>query len=173
MKKPIYLYILTALSVISSVSRIWSSFMTKFDEASIRSTYESVGLSTTDGSIEYQEAIVNFVTNIPNKTLAILLVALLVAVIVFLIKKNTQVAAFTYIAYLFGTLIEATYSYVGTNSYVSLYKDSMLQSTIASTNLWSYVISIILFLVYLGLTLFFTFRKPKEKPSLDQNSTDI
>ncbi len=173
MKRPIHLYILVALSTIASVLRIQSTFFTTFDEAQYRALFEGAEIEGVDNLVAMAKAGAAFSTNIINKVLTILLVLLLIATIVFLFKKANERASYTYIAYLFGTLIYFTYSYIGGLQVSKNFETAELHQLTKSGALVGYGINIALFALYFGLTVFFLLRKPKETPNMGQTSTDI
>jgi hypothetical protein len=175
MKKPIHLYIFAVLSLIASVLRIYTVFFSKFDEAQIRSGLEAAGITggDLDGIIGMSKASNAFTTNIINKILVVALFAILIAAIVFLFKKANEKASYTYIAYLFGTLIYFTYSFIGTNQISKIHETAEMQGFTKSAALMGYGINILLFVIYFGVTVFFLVRKPKVTPDMSQTATDI
>lgn len=170
MKKPIHLYIFVVLSAIASLSRLWSTFMSKFDEAMFTDMPAEAGGADF---VMVMRATTEFQTNLINRVLAVVLLVLIVTTIVFLVKKQNETASYSYLAYLFGTLISSTYTFIGSKQVVQLYSDANLRSISETTALVVYGMSIVLFLLYAGLTLFFLLRKPKEKASVAQSGMDI
>lgn len=173
MKKWTHLYVFLILSGISSLLRLWGTFMTRFDEASYRTQMESAGISVDEGTMAFMRETSLFQTNVINKVFALFLVILLIVALVFLIKKQFEKASFMYIGYLFGTLILAVYSYVGSKGLVNLYTDETMRTVANSALLGGFAVSVVLFGIYFGLTVFFHLRKPKVLPTLEQNATDI
>ncbi|MBF0787538.1 MULTISPECIES: hypothetical protein [unclassified Streptococcus] len=148
MKKPIHLYILVVLSVISTLVKVWMTFILKFNEESMSAAFDAETVNSLRTAFAFE-------TNLANKVLVIILFALLVLTIVFLFQKKNQYASYSYIAYLFGTLLRSTYFYIGEHI------------------LMNYIIGIVFFAIFLGVTVFFLLHKPKEKPSVAQTATDI
>lgn len=175
MKKPIHLYILATLSGIASLLRIWGVFFSTFNEEAARASV--AGVSSDDASVEQlvnvMRTAAEFDTNGINKVLAIILLALLIVTIVFLFQKKNETASYSYIGYLFGTLVGSTYAYIGTKGIANLYTDELFRQATEATALVLYIFSIVLFAIFFGLTVFFLVRKPKEKPSMEQTATDI
>ncbi|MGT2951098.1 MFS transporter [Streptococcus cuniculi] len=175
MKKPIHLYILATLSGIASLLGVWGAFFSKFDEEAVRASYASLqgtGVNV-DELVNAMRASIEFSTNGINKALTILLLALIIVTIVFLFQKKNETASYTYIGYLFGTLIAATYGYIGAKGVGAMYTEELLRKTTEATALGAYILRIVLFAIFFGLTVFFLVRKPKEKPSMEQTATDI
>ncbi|WP_237334210.1 MFS transporter [Streptococcus marmotae] len=176
MKKPIHLYILVTLSTIATLAKLWGRFTPKtFDEGLVRDTYSKLNMpkANIDDIIKVTKAGMAFDGNIVNKILALVLLVLIVATIVFLFRKKNETASYTYLAYLFVTLINGTYAYIGGRGIATYYSDEMLRKTMQATTLGGYGLGIVLFLLFSGLTVFFLLRKPKEKPSMEQTATDI
>ncbi|TCD45433.1 MFS transporter [Streptococcus sp. X16XC17] len=173
MKKWTHLYVFLILSGISSLYRSWTVFMSKFDEAGLRSQFEAAGIPIDNEMISFSNAAFQFQTNIVNKILAVILVVALIVAAVFLIQKKFETASYTYIGYLFGTLILSTYSFIGTRGLTSIYTDVTVRNTVQATMLGGYALNIVLFIIYFGLIIFFHMRKPKAMPTLEQNATDI
>lgn len=175
MKKPIHLYILATLSGIASLLRIWGVFFSSFDEEMTRASFaglQSNGVDV-DQMVNVVRASAEFDTNGINKVLAIILLALIIVTIVFLFQKKNETASYSYIGYLFGTLVGSTYAYIGTKGIANLYTDELFRKSTEAGAMGMYVLRIVLFAIFFGLTVFFLVRKPKEKPSMEQTATDI
>ncbi|MGT2912033.1 ABC transporter permease [Streptococcus cameli] len=175
MKRPIHLYIFMVLSTIATLFRVPTAFLATFDEDKLRKTWKGIeGMEDQlEELITISRATNAFNTNLLNKVLVIVMVVLLIGTLVFLIKKQNEAASYTYIGYLFATLISATYVYMNTGNISRLYQDVEMQQATQAAALGVYGINIALFVVYFGLTVFFLLRKPKDKPSLAQTATDI
>lgn len=175
MKKPIHLYILATLSGLASLMGIWGAFFGKFDEEAIRASYASFQAKGVDVDqlVNAAKASVEFSTNGINKTLIIIQLVLIIATIVFLFQKKNETASYTYIGYLFTTLITSTYGYIGAKGLSAIYTDELSRKATEVAALGAYIFSIVLFVLFFGLTVFFLLRKPKEKPSVAQTATDI
>lgn len=168
MKKPIHLYIFATLSAIASALRIFSAFFQKYDEASTRKWFQGApGIDET--FFTYMKELNAFQTNGINKGLAVVLLVVLIATIVFLFLKKNEQASYSYLGYLFLTLVSSTYAFIGAKGLSHIYPDFMPDMQL----MISYVVNIVLFVIYFGVTVFFHLRKPKEKPSMEVNATDI
>lgn len=172
MKKPIHLYIFAILSAVATVLRLFNSFVSSYNEAAVKESYASIGLSVTDDILVVLREQAAFSTNILNKILAVSLLLLLVGTIVFLFQKKNEKASYVYAIYLVFALIFNTYAYIGARSLAQLYSDEMMRQGGSTGAFWAYILQIVIFAVYFGLTLFFLFRKPKEKPSVAATATD-
>lgn len=168
MKKPIHLYIFVVLSAIASIWRVFKTFFASFNEAEVRQIFEGM-----DELILVLEESYRFQVNLINKGFAIVLLALLITTIVFLFRKKNEHASYTYIAYLFGTLLFSTYSFIGAKGMARLYTDEFMRQGAEQTTLVFYIVNIVLFAIYFGVTIFFLLRKPKNNPSMEQTATDI
>ncbi|MCK4024786.1 MFS transporter [Streptococcus iners] len=173
MKRPIHLYIFVILSSIASILRLFSAFVKTFNEEQLRTAMQgAVGIDVEELILVSRET-ANLQNSILQKIAALVLFGLLIAVIVFLFMKKNELASYLYIGYLFSTLLLNTYNYLASKGIANLYSDAGLRDVTAAGMLWAYILNIVLFAIYFGVTIFFHLRKPKEKPSTAINSTDI
>lgn len=173
MKRPIHLYIFVILSSIASILRLFSAFVSTFNEEQLRTyTQGAVGVDVEELILVSRET-ANLQNSILQKIAALVLFGLLIAVIVFLFMKKNELASYLYIGYLFSTLLLNTYNYLASKGIANLYSDAGLRDVTAAGMLGAYIINIVLFAIYFGVTIFFHLRKPKEQPSTAINSTDI
>ncbi|WP_324826148.1 ABC transporter permease [Streptococcus suis] len=173
MKRPIHLYIFVILSNIASILRLFSAFVSTFNEERLRTSVQGVVGIDVEELILVSRETANLQTGIIQKTAALVMFGLLIAVIVFLFMKKNELASYLYIGYLFSTLLLNTYSYLAGKGIANLYSDAALRDVTAAGMLGAYILNIVLFAIYFGVTVFFHLRKPKEKPSTAINSTDI
>ncbi|MCP1639493.1 ABC transporter permease [Streptococcus gallinaceus] len=168
-----HLIVFAVLSGLSSLSRIWSVFFTSFDEEKLRHSYEKAGIPNVDEVISTTRASVELQSNMVMKIFAVLLLLAMVAVVVYLVRKQGETASYIYIGYLFGTLILSTYSFVAGRAVIQTMTDETFRSVTNATILGGYIAKIALFALFFGLTVFFHLRKPKVLPDTAQNATDI
>ena len=165
MKRPIHLYIFVILSSIASILRLFSAFVKTFNEEQLRTAMQgAVGIDVEELILVSRET-ANLQNSILQKIAALVLFGLLIAVIVFLFMKKNELASYLYIGYLFSTLLLNTYNYLASKGIANLYSDAGLRDVTAAGMLWAYILNIVLFAIYFGVTIFFHLRKPKEKPS--------
>ncbi|HFR3775479.1 TPA: MFS transporter [Streptococcus suis] len=173
MKRPIHLYIFVILSSIASILRLFSAFVSTFNEEQLRTAMQgAVGIDVEELILVSRET-ANLQNSILQKIAALVLFGLLIAVIVFLFMKKNELASYLYIGYLFSTLLLNTYNYLASKGIANLYSDAGVRDVTAAGMLGAYIINIVLFAIYFGVTVFFHLRKPKEKPSTAVNATDI
>ncbi|HEM3181146.1 hypothetical protein [Streptococcus suis] len=173
MKRPIHLYIFVILSSIASILRLFSAFVSTFNEEQLRTYMQgAVGVDVEELILVSRET-ANLQNSILQKIAAIAMFGLLIAVIVFLFMKKNELASYLYIGYLFSTLLLNTYNYLAGKGIAQLYLDATMRDVTAAGMLGAYILNIVLFAIYFGVTIFFHLRKPKEKPSTAINSTDI
>ncbi|HFI0342357.1 TPA: MFS transporter [Streptococcus suis] len=173
MKRPIHLYIFVILSSIAVILRLFSSFVSTFNEEQVRSAMQgAAGINVEEYILVLRET-ANLQTSMIQKIAAIVMFGLLIAVIVFLFMKKNELASYLYIGYLFSTLLLNTYNYLAGKGVAQLYSDAAFRDVTAAGMLGVYIFYIVLFAIYFGLTVFFHLRKPKEQPSTAINSTDI
>ncbi|HEM4051197.1 TPA: MFS transporter [Streptococcus suis] len=173
MKRPIHLYIFVILSSIASILRLFSAFVSTFNEEQLRTYMQgAVGVDVEELILVSRET-ANLQNSILQKIAALVLFGLLIAVIVFLFMKKNELASYLYIGYLFSTLLLNTYNYLAGKGIANLYSDAAWRDVAAAGMLGTYIFKIVLFTIYFGVTIFFNLRKPKEQPSTAINSTDI
>lgn len=173
MKRPIHLYIFVILSSIASILRLFSAFVSTFNEEQVRSAMQgAVGINVEEYILVLRET-ANLQTSMIQKIAAIVMFGLLIAVIVFLFMKKNELASYLYIGYLFSTLLLHTYNYLAGKGIAQLYSEKGLSDVTEAATLGVYALNIVLFAIYFGVTIFFHLRKPKEQPSTAINSTDI
>ena len=131
-KRPIYLYVLLTLSAILSSFTFIGTF---FGSEKITNTSSYKGLSETvvKQIVEVTERSLVFLHNIPHKILVVLSILLLIAAIVFIVKKNILYANFAYIAYVLLGIIGTIYNYIGGMPLNNLYKDQTMRATAISS----------------------------------------
>lgn len=165
MRKPIHLYVMIPLSVIACLLGLWSAFFAGLTT--------DIGGSLTDEMKLVIEESYAVQTSLPTRLLVILGLGLIGATIYFLVKKDTKLANYSYIAYLLYTLLKMFYNYVTSTRLAGLYtNEEFRQATLSAANMLL-IVNLVLFAIYMGLTLFFTFRKPKDKPSVSSGGMDI
>ncbi|HFI0577969.1 TPA: MFS transporter [Streptococcus suis] len=173
MKRPVHLYVFVILSSIASILRLFSAFVSTFNEEQLRSSMQgAVGIDVEELILVSRET-ANLQNGMLQKIVAVVLFGLLIAVIVFLFMKKNELASYLYIGYLFSTLLLNTYNYLASKGIAQLYSDAAFRDVTAATMLGGYIINIVLFAIYFGVTVFFHLRKPKEQASTAINSTDI
>ncbi len=176
MKKWTHLIVFAILSGISTLIRTWGMVTNSLNQSSaqdVTKELEKLGVPNSEDLAKVSQATMEFQNNLINKALIVLLLIAMVAMIVFLIQKKYELSSYTYIGYLFGTLILATYSFIGKKGVAQLYSDETMRQVTEAGALGGYIFSIVLFAIYFGLTVFFMLRKPKETPSMETTSTDI
>lgn len=173
MKRPIHLYIFVTLSTIAVLLNTFGVFFSKFDEEGVRQLMQSGGV-VDETTITYLRESAAVSTGLVNKLFAIVLLGSVIAVIILLFRKQNEQASYVYLAYLFGTLLKSTYQFIASKAVVAkVYSDPILQEPFDMTLLVGYAISVVLFAIFFGVTVFFHLRKSKNSLSTSQTSTDI
>ncbi|WP_303974265.1 hypothetical protein [Streptococcus merionis] len=160
-KQPIYLYVLGGLSLISMFSRLKEVFF----PTHVEMTFESSGDAQVDAlvkaSIQVGEQGRALSTDLVNKGLVLLMLALLVAVAVFLFKKWYEKAGWTYVGYLVTTLVATLYNFLASRALLNSITDETSRQILGAGAMGVVVFQVITFIVFLGMTLFNLLRKPK------------
>ena len=109
-KKPIYLYVLLGLSAIGTLLGVWSRFFSKFSEVD----YTQIGFSKelSDQTNQFNKLYFEFLRNGMNMIIFFVMTALLIASIVFLVRKNLQMANISYIVYILVSFLSQVYVYI-------------------------------------------------------------
>ncbi|WP_155963177.1 ABC transporter permease [Streptococcus ruminantium] len=172
MKKTVHLYIFVILSSIASLLRIFNVFFSKYDETVMRQLFQNLE-GIDEAMFTFMRESISFQTNLINRAFAVVLLLTLVAVVVLLFLGKNKQASCTYLGYLIGTLLLHTYSFVGSKGLTQIYTDLTTRQIVEIQTLAFYVVNIVLFLIYFGVTIFFHLRKPKQELSETNHSTDI
>ncbi|MDQ0222578.1 ABC transporter permease [Streptococcus moroccensis] len=160
-KQPIYLYVLGALSLISTLLKLPNVFATQFPEIPYESTGDAQADAAIKASQEFVKGSFTIQTNMISKFLVLVMLALLIAVAVFLFKKQYETAGWIYVGYLGTTLLYQLYTFLASRHLLDLYTDETMRSVASTSLLVGFGIQLLIFAVYLGITLFNLLRKPK------------
>lgn len=166
MKKWTHLLVFTILSGISALVGLYGVFFGKLSEKDLA---QLGTIPDGDTLVAVLKATNALQTGLISRVLVVLLFVLLVAIVLFLVRKQEELASYTYMGYLFVTLIRSTYGYVGGKNIAQLHTDAMMRSIAEKTALFGYLGMVALFALFFGLTVFFHFRKPKPQPPVTGN----
>ena len=161
MKKPIYLYILVGLSLLLSLLGLYATMVPSTPKSA--AAYEGAGIpeDVVKQLVDYTAKNSEFVQNPLNKILAILSLIVIIAALVFLIRKNIVYANLTYLAYLVISIIGIAYSYIGASSLLNVL-DAQYRKLVSGGLLISTVVMLVINLIFLGLVLYKFMKQQKE-----------
>lgn len=97
------------------------------------SSYKGLSETVVKQIVKVTEKSLVFLHNGPHKLLIILSILLLIAAVVFIVKKNILYANFAYIAYVLLGIIGTIYNYIGGMPLNNLYKDQTMRATAISS----------------------------------------
>lgn len=176
MKKPIHLYIFITLSTLSTLAnRVWSAFFTDPNTMAeaMAEQQASLGVASKGELLSVYQAAFELQVGMFYKIFAVLLLLALVVTIVLLFQQKNEQASYVYIGYLFGTLVQSVVTYVTTRGIYAGFSNETLRTTYEATSLGVFILGVVLFVVYFGVTVLVLFLKQKETPSVATNATDI
>lgn len=159
-KSPLYLYILGGLSLVSVLFRLKSVFL-----PNSAPTFQTTGNPTADEIAKASALVIKQTqavqVNLVNKILALFLLGTLIIVFVFLMKKLVDKAGWTYLAYLGLTLFSTAYNYVITIPIFQSVGNETARKILLTGYYWGNAFNLLIFVIFLGITLFQLLRKPK------------
>lgn len=112
-KKPIYLWVLSILSLILSVLGVYGTWAPKNEFSMDYSALPKEQANQVQMQLDFAKLSQDFTHNTVNRALALLGLILIVAVIVFLVRKNVLYANVTYFAYVLLAIIGLVYTNIG------------------------------------------------------------
>ena len=160
-KKPIYLYIFLGLSAIGILLGVWSRFFSKFSEVD----YTQIGFSKelSDQTNQFSKLYFEFLSNGMNMLIFFVMTALLIASIVFLVRKNLQMANISYIVYILISLLSQVYVYISSKGIVGkVFTSPENIATHSNSLLLGTVLGFIISLIYLSIVVFKLIQQQKE-----------
>lgn len=148
MKKRFYLSALLSLSILSTLNRIYVTFLVPFRDLSGNLTGDAeidAFLSESSLLAEKQYA---FATSYSIRILVIAKAISLLVSLFYLIKRDVK-AIYIYLVYLLMTLAKSVCDFIVVGSFVHLYSDEMMQSTVRTGSKTNFGFSLALFLIYI------------------------
>ena len=160
-KKPIYLYILLGLSAIGTLLGVWSRFFSKFSEVDYTQINFSKELSNQTN--QFNKLYFEFLRNGINMMIFFVMTVLLIASIVFLVRKNLQMANISYIVYILVSLLSQVYVYISSKGIVGkVFTSPENIATHSNSLLLGTVLGFIISLIYLSIVVFKLIQQQKE-----------
>ena len=125
-KKPIYLWVLLIFSALLSAMSLFgiiSPVPTAEGMNNLETSASGVNATYAKELVAYTIKVSEHGHSIFNILLVVLSVILVVVSLVFLVRKNIQLANYTYLAYVFVAIIGSIYNFIGVQDAVSLFTD--------------------------------------------------
>ena len=162
-KKPIYLWVLLIFSALLSA-------MSLFGIISPVPTADSVNnIEKLGGDATYAKEFVDYTIKVSEHghsvfsiLLVVLSVILVVVALVFLIRKNIQLANYTYLAYVFVAIVGSIYNFIGVQDAVSLFTDPNIRMGAELGAKGSAILGVVLNVIFLAIVFYKMWRQQKE-----------
>ena len=162
-KKPIYLWVLLIFSALLSA-------MSLFGIISPVPTADSVNnIEKLGGDATYAKELVDYTIKVSEHghsifsiLLVVLSVILVVVALVFLIRKNLQLANYTYLGYVFVAIVGSIYNFIGVQDAVSLFTDPNIRMGAELGAKGSAIFGIVLNVIFLAIVFYKMWRQQKE-----------
>ena len=156
-KKPIYLWVLLVLSAINSALAVVGIFTPVPSKDALRASQGNVGTL----SAQQLEDAVNY-ASIFNTILIILSAILVVVAFVFLIRKNLQLANYTYVGYALLAIVGLVHDNMNLQDAMQLIKDDTLRLGMEVMSKATTIIFIVINVIFLGIVFYKIWRQQKE-----------
>ena len=155
-KKPIYLWVLLILSALLSAISLFG-LISPVPTAESMGNIESSGVDAT-----YAKELVDYTIKVSEHGHSIFNMILVVVALVFLVRKNIQLANYTYIGYVFLAILGSIYNFVGVQDALSLFTDPNVRMG-AELGAKGYAIfGIVLNVIFLAIVFYKMWRQQKE-----------
>ena len=164
-KKPIYLWVLLVLSAISSFLAVVVIFTPVPSKDALRASQENVGTLSAqqiEDAVNYAHQVSESSHSIFNMILIILSAILVVVAFVFLIRKNLQLANYTYVGYALLAIVGLVHDNMNLQDAMQLIKDDTLRLGMEVMSKVTTIIFIVINVIFLGIVFYKIWRQQKE-----------
>ena len=164
-KKPIYLWVLLVLSAINSALAIVGIFTQVPSKDALRASQENVGTLSAqqiEDAVNYAHQVSESSHSIFNMILIILSAILVVVAFVFLIRKNLQLANYTYVGYALLAIVGLVHDNMNLQDAMQLIKDDTLRLGMEVMSKVTTIIFIVINVIFLGIVFYKIWRQQKE-----------
>ena len=162
-KKPICLWVLLILSALLSAISLFG-LISPVPTAESMGNIESSGVDATYAKelIAYTIKVTEHAHSIFNMILVVLSAILVVVALVFLVRKNIQLANYAYIGYVFLAILGSIYNFIGVQDAVSLFTDPNIRMGAELGAKGSAIFGIVLNVIFLAIVFYKMWRQQKE-----------
>ena len=162
-KKPIYLWVLLILSALLSAISLFG-LISLVPTAESMGNIESSGVDATYAKelIAYTIKVTEHSHSIFNMILVVLSAILVVVALVFLVRKNIQLANYAYIGYVFLAILGSIYNFVGVQDALSLFTDPNIRIGAELGAKGSAIFGVVLNVIFLAIVFYKMWRQQKE-----------
>ena len=162
-KKPIYLWVLLIFSALLSAMSLFgiispvptAESMGNIVTTGVDATYAKELIAYTIKAAEHSHSIINII-------LVILSAILVVVALIFLVRKNIQLANYTYIGYVFLAILGSIYNFVGVQDALSLFTDPNVRMGAELGAKGSTIFGIVLNVIFLAIVFYKIWQQQKE-----------
>ena len=164
-KKPIYLWVLLILSALLSAMSLFgiiSPVPTAESMSNLETSASGVDATYAKELIAYTIKVTEHAHSIFNIILVVLSAILVVVALVFLVRKNIQLANYTYIGYVFLAILGSIYNFVGVQDALSLFTDPNIRMGAELGAKGSAIFGIVLNVIFLAIVFYKMWRQQKE-----------
>ena len=164
-KKPIYLWVLLVLSAINSALAVVGIFTPVPSKDALRASQENVGTLTAqqiEDAVNYAHQVSESSHSIFNMILIVLSAILVVVAFVFLVRKNLQLANYTYVGYALLAIVGLVYDNMNLQDAMQLIKDDTLRLGMGVMSKVTTIIFIVINVIFLGIVFYKMWRQQKE-----------
>ena len=160
-KKPIYLWVLLILSALLSAISLFG-LISPVPTAESMGNIESSGVDATYAKELIAYTIKVTAHSIFNMILVVLSAILVVVALVFLVRKNIQLANYAYIGYVFLAILGSIYNFVGVQDALSLFTDPNVRMGAELGAKGSAIFGVVLNVIFLAIVFYKMWRQQKE-----------
>lgn len=163
--KPIYLWVLLVLSAINSALAVVGILTPVPSKDALRASQENVGTLSAqqiEDAVNYAHQVSESSHSIFNTILIILSVILVVVAFVFLIRKNLQLANYTYVGYALLAIVGLVRDNMNLQDALQLIKDDTLRLGMEVMSKVTTIIFIVINVIFLGIVFYKIWRQQKE-----------
>ena len=164
-KKPIYLWVLLIFSALLSAMSLFgiiSPVPTAEGMSNLETSASGVNATYAKELVAYTIKVSEHGHSIFNILLVVLSVILVVVSLVFLIRKNIQLANYTYLAYVFVAIVGSIYNFIGVQDAVLLFTDPNIRMGAELGAKGSAIFGIVLNVIFLAIVFYKMWRQQKE-----------
>lgn len=160
-KKPIYLWVLLILSALCSVYSIFG-ILAPVPKMENLPTIKGVSAEYSQQLAAYALKVAEHNHSLFNVILVVLSAVLVTVALVYLVRKNIQLANYIYIGYIFLAIIGSIYNFLGVQQALSLFTDPNIRMGAGIGAKGAIIIFIIINIVFLALVFYKMWRQRKE-----------
>ena len=161
-KKPIYLWVLLILSALLSAMSLFGIIPTAEGMSNLETSASGVNATYAKELVDYTIKVSEHGHTVFSILLVVLSVILVVVALVFLIRKNLQLANYTYLAYVFVAIVGSIYNFIGVQDAVSLFTDPNIRMGAELGAKGSAIFGIVLNVIFLAIVFYKMWRQQKE-----------